>query len=1173
MAKMKTMDGNEAAAYASYAFTEIAAIYPITPSSPMADHVDTWAASGMKNIFGQSVKLVEMQSEAGAVSAMHGALDSGSLGTSYTASQGMMLMIPTMYRIAGELKPAVIHAASRNVATNNISIFAEHSDVMACRQTGFALLASSNVQECMDIGAVAHLSAIKGHVPFLHFFDGFRTSHEIQKIDVLDFNDLAKLVDYEELEKFRKRSLNPERPLLRTAGLNADTYFQCREAMNPYYDALPEIVEEYMGKMSELTGREYHCVNYYGDPEAEYVLVGMGSVAETAAETIDYLRAQGKKVGYVNVHLYRPFPVQYLLNALPATVKAVTVLDRTKEPGATGEPLYEDVCSVLKEFRSDLPVYACRFGLACKDTTPAQIVAMYENMTAAEPANHYTIGIDDDVTHRSLAVGKEINIVPAGTCSCKFWGLGSDGTVGANKNTIKIIGDHTDKYVQAYFEYDGKKSGGVTKSHLRFGDEPIRSSYLVRHADFVACHNKAYVANYDMVSDLKEGGSFLLACDWADVAALDAHLPVSMRRAIARKHINLYVIDSVAIAAELGLGNRTNTILQAAFFHITGIIPDDKAVEYMKAAALKSYGKKGEKVVNMNYAAVDRGICGAVKIDYPASWADLADETPAPRKDVPEFVTKIMEPVNNMHGDELPVSAFVGLEDGTWPQATSKYEKRGVAVKVPAWDASKCVQCNQCSYVCPHAAIRPFLLTEQEVANAPEKMDVADTKPKASEYKYRLQCAVLDCQGCGSCVTVCPTKAITMEPLDTQRHEEANWEYIDALPEVRNTYGDDTVKGSQFNQPLLEFNGSCAGCGETPYAKLVTQLFGDHMYIATATGCSQVWATSFPSFPYCTNKKGFGPALGGSLFENNAEFGMGISLSVEQQRAALRTKVEELMSKIDENSDLYAAAKAWDDNFNVSAKSEAVSDALKAAVAGAEVPEDAKEALDYVQRNAEHLRKKSVWIFGGDGWAYDIGYGGLDHVISTGANVNIMVFDTEVYSNTGGQASKSSPRSAVAQFAAAGKRTKKKDLGMMAMSYRDVYVAQVAMGANPAQLLRAVKEAESYDGPSIVICYSPCINHGLRAGMANVMTEMKNAVNCGYWQLYRYDPRLIDAGKNPFQLDSKEPTGDYQSFLQGEVRYSSLARKFPDLAPDLYAKSEQDAKERYAGYKVLAEEK
>ena len=1173
MAKKKTMDGNEAAAYASYAFTEVAAIYPITPSSPMADHVDMWAANGMKNIFGQPVKLVEMQSEAGAVSAMHGALDTGSLGTSYTASQGMMLMIPTMYRIAGELKPAVIHAASRNVATNNISIFAEHSDVMACRQTGFALLASSNVQECMDIGAVAHLSAIKGHVPFLHFFDGFRTSHEIQKIDVLDFNDLAKMVDYEELEKFRKRSLNPERPLLRTAGLNADTYFQCREAMNPYYDALPEIVEEYMGKMSELTGREYHCVNYYGDPDAEYVLIGMGSVAETAAETIDHLRAQGKKVGYLNVHLYRPFPVQYLLNALPSTVKAVTVLDRTKEPGATGEPLYEDVCSVLKEFRSDLPVYACRFGLACKDTTPAQIVAMYENMTAENPANHYTIGIDDDVTHRSLAVGKEINIVPDGTCSCKFWGLGSDGTVGANKNTIKIIGDHTDKYVQAYFEYDGKKSGGVTKSHLRFGDSPIRSSYLVRHADFVACHNKAYVANYDMIGDLKEGGSFLLACDWKDVDALDQHLPVSMRRAIAQKHINFYVIDSVAIAAELGLGNRTNTILQAAFFHITGIIPDEKAVEYMKAAALKSYGKKGEKVVNMNYAAVDRGICGAVKIDYPASWAELADEPAAPRKNVPEFVTKILEPVNNMHGDELPVSAFVGLEDGTWPQETSKYEKRGVAVKVPAWDAAKCVQCNQCSYVCPHAAIRPFLLTPEEVANAPETMEVSDTKPKASELKFRMQVAVLDCQGCGSCATVCPTKAITMEPLDTQRHEEANWEYIDALQEVRNPYGVDSVKTCQFNQPLLEFSGACAGCGETPYAKLVTQLYGDHMYIATATGCSQVWATSFPSFPYCKNKKGFGPALGGSLFENNAEFGMGISLSVEQQRNALFCKVSELMHKIDETSDLYAAAKNWQDSFNNAQTSENTSEAFKKALENAEVPEEAKADLAYVQRNTEHLRKKSVWIFGGDGWAYDIGYGGLDHVISTGANVNIMVFDTEVYSNTGGQASKSSPRSAVAQFAAAGKRTKKKDLGMMAMSYRDVYVAQVAMGANPAQLLRAVQEAESYNGPSIIICYSPCINHGLRAGMANVMTEMKNAVNCGYWQLYRYDPRLSDAGKNPFQLDSKEPTGNYQEFLQSEVRYSSLARKFPELAPELYAKSEQDAKERYAGYKELAEQK
>ena len=1174
MAKKKTMDGNEAAAYASYAFTEVAAIYPITPSSPMADFVDQWAASGMKNIFGQSVKLIEMQSEAGAVASMHGALDGGSLSTSYTASQGMMLMIPTMYRIAGQLKPGVIHVASRNVATNNISIFAEHSDVMACRQTGFALLASSNTQECMDLGAVAHLSAIKGHVPFLHFFDGFRTSHEIQKVDLLNYDDLAKLVDYEELEKFRKRSLNPERPLLRTVGLNADTYFQCREVMNPYYDALPDIVEEYMGKMSQLTGREYHNVNYYGAPDAELVLVGMGSVAETAAETIDYLTAKGQKVGYLNVHLYRPFPVKHFLEQLPKTVKAITVLDRTKEPGAVGEPLYEDVCSVMKEFKENIPVYACRFGLACKDTTPAQIVTMYENMRKDEPANHYTIGIEDDVTFRSLPIAEELDIIPKGTVSCKFWGLGSDGTVGANKNTIKIIGDHTDKYVQAYFEYDGKKSGGVTKSNLRFGDTPIRSSYIVSHADFVACHNKAYVNQYDMVADLKDGGAFLLACDWDTVEKLDAHLPASMRKALAQKHAKLYVIDSVAIAAELGLGNRTNTILQAAFFHITGIIPDDDAVGYMKAAALKSYGKKGEKVVQMNYNAVDRGINGAIQIDYPASWAELEIPAPEARKDVPKFITNILEPVNAMKGDSLPVSVFKDHADGTMPQATSKYEKRGVAVKVPAWDASKCIQCNNCSYVCPHAAIRPFLLTEEEVAGAPIAMEAVDTKPKASQYKYRMQVAVLDCQGCGSCVTVCPTKAISMEPLDTQREEEKNWEYIDALPEVRNPYGTKTVKNSQFNQPLLEFSGACAGCGETPYAKLVTQLYGDHMYIATATGCSQVWATSFPSFPYCTDKKGHGPAVAGSLFENNAEFGMGIYLSAQQQRAALEAKVQEFIEKTAEDagsSSIRDAAVAWQEAYNDSAASAAASEKFKAELASYEAPETVKELVSYIRNNAEHLRKKSIWIFGGDGWAYDIGYGGLDHVISTGANVNIMVFDTEVYSNTGGQASKSSPRAAVAQFAAAGKRTKKKDLGMMAMSYRDVYVAQVAMGANPGQLLKAITEAEAYDGPSIVICYAPCINHGLRAGMANVMTEMKNAVECGYWQLYRYNPALIEQGKNPFILDSKEPKGDFRAFLNGEVRYSSLTRKFPEVAEELFAKCEEDAHQRYENYKSLSE--
>ena len=1169
MAKKKTMDGNEAAAYASYAFTEVAAIYPITPSSPMADSVDQWAANGVKNIFGQPVKLVEMQSEAGAVATMHGALDGGTLATSYTASQGMMLMIPTMYRIAGQLKPGVIHVASRNVATNNISIFAEHSDVMACRQTGFALLASANVQECMDMAAVAHLSAIKGHVPFLHFFDGFRTSHEVQKVDLLDYDELAKLVDYEELEKFRKRSLNPERPLLRTVGLNADTYFQCREVMNPYYDALPDIVEEYMGKMSELTGREYHNVNYYGAPDAEYVLVGMGSVAETAAETIDYLLAQGKKVGYLNVHLYRPFPVKHFLSQLPATVKGITVLDRTKEPGAVGEPLYEDVCSVMKEFRREIPVYACRFGLACKDTTPAQIVAMYDNMTKETPRNHYTIGIVDDVTHCSLTVDAELDIIPKGTVSCKFWGLGSDGTVGANKNTIKIIGDHTEKYVQAYFEYDGKKSGGVTKSNLRFGDTPIRSSYVVSHADFVACHNKAYVTTYDMVSDLKEGGAFLLACDWDTVEKLEQHLPAAMRRALARKKARLYVIDSVAVAAELGLGNRTNTILQAAFFHITGIIPDADAVQYMKAAILKSYGKKGEKVVQMNYDAVERGIGGAKQIDYPASWADLEVPAPAPRKDVPAFITGILEPVNAMQGDSLPVSAFLEHADGTMPQATSKYEKRGVAVKVPAWNSAKCIQCNQCSYVCPHAAIRPFLLTPEECDKAPVPMGAVDTKPKPSDLKFRLQVAVLDCQGCGSCAAVCPADALSMELLDTQREEEKNWEYIDALPEIRNPYGTGTVKNSQFNQPLLEFSGACAGCGETPYAKLVTQLFGDHMYVATATGCSQVWATCFPSFPYCMNKKGHGPAVAGSLFENNAEFGMGIFLAAEQQRTALYEKVSTLIATTG-SQELKAAAAAWQESFNDSQASAAASEAFKAALAAVPNPDS---LVTEIKNSAEHLRKKSVWIFGGDGWAYDIGYGGLDHVIATGANVNIMVFDTEVYSNTGGQASKASPRGSVAQFAAAGKRTKKKDLGMMAMSYRDVYVAQVAMGANPNQLLKAVTEAEAYDGPSIIICYSPCINHGLRAGMANVMAEMKNAVDCGYWQLYRYNPALIPEGKNPFTLDSKPPKGDFRAFLNGEVRYSSLARKFPEQAEALYAQCEEDSKLRYAGYEALAQDK
>lgn len=1169
---MKTMDGNEAAAYASYAFTEVAAIYPITPSSPMADHVDTWAAHGKKNIFGTPVKLVEMQSEAGAISAVHGALDTGVLATSYTASQGLMLMIPTMFRIAGQLKPGVLHVASRNVATSTISIAAEHSDVMACRQTGFAMLASSSVQECMDLGAVAHLAAIKGHISFLHFFDGFRTSHEIQKVECLDYEDLAKMVDWEELKSFREHSLNPESPILRTTGQNPDTYFQQREAVNPYYEKLPEIVEGCMAQMNELTGRNYHLFNYYGAPDAEYVLAGMGSVSGTVQETLDYLIAQGKKVGYVDVHLYRPFSMKHFFEVLPETVKKITVLDRDKEAGAQGEPLYEEICSALQDADSKIKPYACRFGLATKETTPAQIVAMYENMEAEQPANHYTIGIVDDVTFHSISYGEEIDIIPKGTVSCKFWGLGSDGTVGANKNSIKIIGDHTDKNVQAYFEYDGKKSGGVTKSHLRFGDAPIKSEYLVNMADFVACHNVAYIHKYDLTTDLKEGGSLLLACPW-EGEELDKNLPDAMKKAIYDKKIHLYVIDSVKIGAEIGLGNRTNTILQSAFFKIANIIPIEDAVKYMKAAALKSYGKKGEAVVNMNYAAVDAGAERLVKVDVPDSWGDIVIEEQEDTRDLPKFIKNILEPVNNMKGDSIPVSDFYeDHADGTMPQGTSRYEKRGIAVQVPQWDPEKCIQCNQCSYVCPHAVIRPLLLTEEEAAAGPANLKTAAPKGKGAEgLKFHMAVSVLDCSGCGSCANVCPAreKAITMVPLEEAKEEAKVWDYTADLPEIRNPYGVNTVKGSQFEQPLLEFSGACAGCGETPYAKLVTQLYGDRMYIATATGCSQVWATSFPSFPYTTNKKGQGPAVAGSLFENNAEFGMGIYLGAEQQRASLGLKIEEIAENADD-ADLKAAARTWVDNFEDKEVTKAVSENLKNALhqySGTAV----RSAVDFAIENEKHLVKKSVWIFGGDGWAYDIGYGGLDHVLASGADVNVMVFDTEVYSNTGGQASKATPTAAVAQFAAAGKRTKKKDLGMMAMSYGDVYVAQVAMGANQAQLLKAVSEAEAYNGPSLIICYAPCINHGLRCGMAKVQDEIKNAVAAGYWQIYRYNPALIEEGKNPFILDCKEATADYKTFLRGEVRYSSLERTFPEEAEALYEKSEREAKARFEKYKALAE--
>ena len=1173
MAKLKkTMDGNEAAAYASYAFTEVAAIYPITPSSPMAENVDKWSANGKKNIFGQQVKLVEMQSECGAVSAMHGALDTGVLATSYTASQGLMLMIPVMYRIAGQLKPGVIHVASRNVATHAISISAEHSDVMACRQTGFALLASSSVQEAMDLGAVAHLSAIKGHVPFLHFFDGFRTSHEDQKVDCLDYDDLKNLIDYDELEKFKTNALNPEHPVLRTTGQYSDTYFQSREACNTYYDALPEVVEEYMNEINKLTGCNYKPYNYYGAEDAEHVIVTMGSAAGCIEETIDYLASKGEKVGFINVHLYRPFSAEYFLNQLPKTVKKITVGDRTKEPGAVGEPLYEDVCSVILESGRDIKVYACRYGLASKDFTPAQVIAIYDNMSNEETRNHFTIGIKDDVTHLSIEVGEEVDTVPEGTVSCKFWGLGSDGTVGANKNTIKIIGDKTDMHVQAYFEYDGKKSGGVTRSHLRFGNQPIRSTYLVKNADFIACHNKSYLDKYDILADAKQGGNVLITCDWTE-EELGQHLTTAFKKAAAKKQIHLYTIDSTAIAAELGLGSRTNTILQAAFFKITNIIPIEKAAEYMKDAILRTYGKKGEKVINMNYAAVDKGIEMVKEVKVPAEWADLPDDAVVVDETLPKWIKNIQIPVNAMVGDDIPVSEFMDAPDGTMPQGTAKYEKRGIAVNVPIWNSEKCIQCNQCSYVCPHATIRPFLATADEAAKAPEGFTTVQAKGKGmEEYQYRIQTAVLDCTGCGSCANVCPApeKAIVMMPLDEHRAEETNWEYAVALSDKKNPLGVTTVKGSQFEQPLLEFPGACPGCGETPYAKLITQLFGDRMYIATATGCSQVWATSFPSFPYTTNSKGHGPAVGGSLFENNAEYGMGMWLSVEQQKARLTMNVAALAEKTDDAA-VKAAAENWlaakDDVEN----SRTTGEALKAALASYTPAEDEKEIYTAIEENVDHLAKKSVWIFGGDGWAYDIGYGGLDHVIASGANVNIMVFDTEIYSNTGGQASKSTPTGAVAQFAAAGKRNKKKDLGMMAMSYGDVYVAQVAMGANQSQFLKTLLEAEAYDGPSIIIAYAPCISHGLRCGMGNVQSEIKKAVEVGYWQLYRYNPTLIEEGKNPFVLDSKEPTGDFREFLKGEVRFSALERTFPEEADRLFKKNEQEAMARYAKYKALAQ--
>lgn len=1168
----KTMDGNEAAAYASYAFTEVAAIYPITPSSPMAELVDKWSAMGKKNIFGQRVKLVEMQSEGGAVSAVHGALDTGALASSYTASQGLMLMVPTMFRIAGELMPGVIHVASRNVATNAISINVEHSDVMACRQTGFAILASSSVQEAMDLAAVAHLSAIKGHVPFLHFFDGFRTSHEIQKVRCLDYGELAELTDRKELQRFRLRALNSENPYLRTTGQYADTYFQSREACNEYYNALPGIVAGYMDEMNARLGTSYRPYEYYGAPDAEHVLVGMGSLAGTAQETVDYLNARGEKAGYLNVHLYRPFSAEYFLRALPETVKSVTVGDRTKEPGAAGEPLFEDVSTVLLASGRNIRAYACRYGLAGKDVTPGQVLTMFRNMAAASPRRRYTIGIDDDVTHLSIPVLPEIDTAPSGMIQCKFWGLGSDGTVGANKNTIKIIGDHTDMQVQAFFEYDGKKSGGVTRSHLRFGNKPIRSSYLVHSADFIACSNKSYLNKYPILQDIREGGSVLIDCGWRG-DELDKNLSAKFRLSAAEKKIHLYAIDAAAIAGRLGLGNRTNTILQAAFFRITGVIPAEDARQYMKEAIAETYGRKGDDVVRMNCAAVDAGMCEAEEIEMPEEWAALTEEAPVNSGDLPRFISNILIPVNSMTGNTIPVSEFLEWADGTMPQGSTKYEKRGIAVRVPVWDADKCIQCSRCSLVCPHSCIRPFLLTADESKAAPDSFASRPSMGRNKGiYRFSIQVSALDCVGCGSCAEVCPAreKALSMRPLDENIREADNWDYALKLSEKPNLEGTDTIKGTQFQQPLLEFPGACPGCGETPYAKLVTQLYGERMIIATATGCSQVWGTSFPAFPYTVNSKGRGPAVGGSLFENNAEYGLGMWLSTQQQRNRLLDKVEALrMISKDERLQKLAGdwVAAFDDGGRTVAASEALEDYLAACRPGAEE----KPLVDAVLENRRHLVSKSIWMFGGDGWAYDIGYGGLDHVLASGADVNILVFDTEVYSNTGGQASKSTPAGAVAQFAADGKRRKKKDLGFMAMSYGNVYVAQVAMGADMGQCLKALKEAEAYKGTSLIIAYAPCINHGLRCGMSKVQDEIRRAVEVGYWQIYRYNPMLIKEHKNPFTLDSPAPKGNFRDFLMGEVRYSSLVKTFPDIADELLGKTETDAMARCARYKALAE--
>ncbi len=1168
----KTMDGNEAAAYASFAFTEVAAIYPITPSSPMAEHVDSWAAGGMKNAFGESVKLVEMQSEAGAIGAVHGGAEAGSLATTYTSSQGLLLMIPGMYRFAGQLKSGVIHVAARSVASHGYSIFAEHSDVMACRQTGYALLSSGSVQEAMDIGAAAHLATIEGHVPFLHFFDGFRTSHEIQKIELLDYEQLRGLVNEKELAAFRARALHPDHPTLHTPGNVPEIYFQARESINPYYDRLPAVVESCLNKINGITGRDYRLFNYYGAPDAEIVLVAIGSVCGTIQETVDYLNAHGGKTGVLQVHLYRPFSAEHFLRELPPTVRTLVVLDRTKEPGAFGDPLYEDICAVYAGREGAPRIMAGRYGLGGKNTSPSHIKAIFDNASAENPKDHFTIGVNDDLTGRSLAVMEQIDVAPKGTTSCKFWGIGSDGTVSANKNSIKIIGDHTDKYVQAYFEYDGKKSGGVTKSHLRFGDSPIRSAYYVDKADFVACHNQASMLMYDTWSDLKPGGAFLLNTSWTG-EELEKNLPAAFKRYAAEKHIRFYTIDANGIARDMGMSKGANTILQAAFFKVSGILPMEEAERYMKEYITKTYSSKGTEVVKKNHEAVEKGITGLSEISVPSAWADAAESAPD-SGDQPKFVRELLIPVLHQRGETIPVSAFQDHADGVFPSGTSQYEKRGISEFVPSWVPENCIQCNLCAFVCPHAAIRPFLLRKEEADAAPAGLKLTAAKgPKVmGQYSFVMQTDPLDCTGCGSCVNVCPakSKSLKMEHIDQERAEMANWDYVMSLPEKENPLGTNTVKGSQFNRPLLEFPGACPGCGESPYAKLVTQLFGDRMYIATATGCSAVWSTEFPCFPYCKDAQGRGPAVSNSLFENNGEFGFGMALGVSQQRDSVRHRVEALAESTADEA-VQTACGAYLAAFDDGKQSRTAGDALCRVLEGIPALSADSAAAVRILADRDKLAKKSIWIIGGDGWAYDIGYGGLDHILATGEDVNVLVLDTEVYSNTGGQASKATPKGATAQFAASGRKTEKKDLGRIIMQSGNAYVAQVAMGADPAQLLKAVTEAESYKGPSVIIAYAPCISHGLKCGMKDVMGEMKRAVESGYWILYRYDPRRAPEGK-ALILDSKEPRGDVRAYMMGENRFASLAASMPEESARLLDEAVAETGRKYETYRRLAEQ-